>query len=69
MVFRYVAWDRTFYEDVMRLPPGHIGIWEAGRLSLRRYWSPSRSIEHATLNLDEAVEQLGRRWRRRCAGS
>ena len=59
MVFRYVAWDRTFYEDIMRLPPGHIGIWEAGRLSLRRYWFPSRSVEQSTLTLDEAVRQLG----------
>lgn len=59
MIFRYVAWDRTFYEDIMRLPPGHIGIWEAGQLSLRRYWFPSPSIEQATLTLDEAVRQLG----------
>ncbi len=31
---------RTFFEDVLRLPPAHVGRWERGGLSLRRYWRP-----------------------------
>ncbi len=58
MVFRYVAWDRTFYEGVHRLPPGHLGIWEGGRLVLRRFWDPSRVGPAIAPTLDEAAEEL-----------
>jgi asparagine synthase (glutamine-hydrolysing) len=33
---------RTFFADVMRLPPAHMARWEGGALRLRRYWSPAR---------------------------
>src|SRR5882672_7979823 len=39
LTFRYVAWSRTFFEGIKRLPPGHLAVWEGGRLSVRRYWS------------------------------
>jgi asparagine synthase (glutamine-hydrolysing) len=34
---------RTFFADVLRLPPAHVARWERGRLSLRRYWRPLRA--------------------------
>jgi asparagine synthase (glutamine-hydrolysing) len=30
----------TFYADVRRLPPAHLGRWERGHLTIRRYWAP-----------------------------
>jgi asparagine synthase (glutamine-hydrolysing) len=39
LTFRYVAWSRSFFEGVQRLPPGHLAVWEDGRLHVRRYWS------------------------------
>ena len=59
MIFRYVAWDRTFYEGIQRLPPGHVGVWEAGRLTLRRYWFPERAANQLVVDLPEAAGQVG----------
>jgi asparagine synthase (glutamine-hydrolysing) len=68
LVFRYVAWDRTFYQDVHRLPPGHMAIWEGGRLSLRRYWRPApapvangQGLRESALALDGHLDRAVRR--------
>lgn len=59
LVFRYVAWDRTFYEDVHRLPPGHVATWERGRLTVRRYWSPTHATLSATTrDIASSAQQL-----------
>jgi asparagine synthase (glutamine-hydrolysing) len=58
LVFRYIAWDRTFYQDVFRLPPGHIAIWEGGSLSTQRYWAPSVRERTDAPSLAEAVKEL-----------
>ena len=31
--------DRTMFEGIFRLPPGHTLLWRDGRITLRRYWS------------------------------
>ena len=64
LVFRYIAWDRSFYEGVQRLPPGHLAIWEGGRLTLRRYWRPASSADGVALGLSAAAEELGVHLRR-----
>ncbi len=58
LIFRYVAWDRTFYEDVFRLPPGHLAVWEGGRLSIRRYWAPAVPAHEPVPSLGQAAEAL-----------
>ena len=58
LIFRYVAWDRTFYEGVERLPPGHLAVWENGRLRTRRYWSPAVAADRADVSLGEAADAL-----------
>jgi asparagine synthase (glutamine-hydrolysing) len=60
LIFRYVAWDRTFHEGVHRLPPGHLGVWENGRLSTRRYWAPPAAEALPAPSLDQATEMLDR---------
>lgn len=54
----YVPPDRTVYEDVQTLPPGHCLVWKAHALHIRRYWSPRAQPVAATA--DEAGEELRR---------
>lgn len=57
LVFRYVSHDRSFFEGVQRLPPGHMLIWEDGRSEVRRYWTlPSDS--RRTLPTNQALDEL-----------
>jgi asparagine synthase (glutamine-hydrolysing) len=58
LIFRYVAWDRTFYQDVLRVPPGHVAVWEQGRVAVRRYWFPPAAVGDAAPSFDEAVRTL-----------
>ncbi|HZN02029.1 MAG TPA: asparagine synthase (glutamine-hydrolyzing) [Candidatus Polarisedimenticolia bacterium] len=39
LCFRYVAGERTPYEGIRRIPPGHCLLWRDGRATLRRWWS------------------------------
>ncbi|MGH7689956.1 MAG: asparagine synthase (glutamine-hydrolyzing), partial [Gemmatimonadaceae bacterium] len=57
LVFRYIAGGNTFYEDVQRLPAGHVAIWDRGQLELHRYWSPP-SNELPAVELEPAVDRL-----------
>jgi asparagine synthase (glutamine-hydrolysing) len=59
LIFRFPAWDRTFYAGVYRLPPGHLAIWDCsqGSLELRSYWRPPEQAVPA-LDLDDAADAL-----------
>jgi asparagine synthase (glutamine-hydrolysing) len=37
----YLPGDRTPIAEIRRLPPACTGIWEAGRFTVHRYWSPT----------------------------
>lgn len=58
LTFRYLAWDRTFFEGVNRMPPGHLGWWRNGRLEIRRYWAPQQVGLREGGALGESVEAL-----------
>jgi asparagine synthase (glutamine-hydrolysing) len=58
LIFRYIAWDRSFYEDVNRLPPGHLAVWQDGRLDIRRYWAPAVPERRPQPDLDVASHEL-----------
>lgn len=58
LLFRYVAWDRSFFEGVHRLPPGHFAVWESGRLSVQQYWSPADARPSRPRPLVDAVAEL-----------
>ena len=57
LVFRYVAGTNTFFDDIRRLAPGHTAVFEHGRVTTTRYWSPPAD-ESAAQSLDEAAEAL-----------
>jgi asparagine synthase (glutamine-hydrolysing) len=45
LVFRDVAGDRTLFQDVQRLPPGHCAEYRNGRLTVEAYWNPVDALE------------------------
>lgn len=59
LIFRYLSWDRTFFDGVNRLPPGHIAVWMDGHLQIQRYWSPTTVPAPAdNLSGPQAVQHL-----------
>jgi asparagine synthase (glutamine-hydrolysing) len=58
LTFRYVAWSRSFFEGIHRLPPGHLAEWEGGRLNVRRYWSVTERSVSESATLPEAADAL-----------
>ena len=44
LCFRYVAGERTPYEHVRRLLPGHYLVWKGGRSMIRRWWNLSDRV-------------------------
>lgn len=40
LVYRYVPGPFTLFEGVTKLPPGSIGIWRRGTLSISRFYDP-----------------------------
>jgi asparagine synthase (glutamine-hydrolysing) len=60
LIFRYLAAPSTFVEGVYRMPPGHVGIWENGKLRLQEFWAPPNA-SRAKVAIGDAVEELERR--------
>jgi asparagine synthase (glutamine-hydrolysing) len=58
LLFRYVAWSRTLFEEIRRLPAGHLAVWEDGELEVRRYWEFPAYGADRDLSGDETVTQL-----------
>jgi asparagine synthase (glutamine-hydrolysing) len=52
---QYTWPDRTLFEGVHQLEPGHTLAWQAGELSIRRYYTPRPSPATIRDALDEAV--------------
>ena len=45
LTYQYVPHPRSILKGFSKLPPGHVATYEAGRLQVRRYWTPPYSIE------------------------
>lgn len=52
--------ERTVFEGIHSLPPGHLLAWEQGHLRITQYWdwSGARADEMLSCSFPEAVEQL-----------
>lgn len=53
LCFRYVAGERTPFQGVKRLLPGHYFTWQEGRMKIHRWWNLGQRIDeirdsHAT---------------------
>ncbi|MEU8174834.1 asparagine synthase (glutamine-hydrolyzing) [Microbispora hainanensis] len=43
LTYQYVPAPWSIYEGVQKIPPGHLLVWERGRVAVRRYWQPDRT--------------------------
>jgi asparagine synthase (glutamine-hydrolysing) len=57
LVYQYVPEPRTIYRGLSKLPPGHYGVYESGRLTIGRYWDPHFDVEEP-LGFEEYRRQL-----------
>lgn len=57
LTYSYVPAPWSIYQGVHKLPPGHLLIWEAGKVTVRRYWELDRTTR-PVVNEREAEEQL-----------
>lgn len=57
LTYNYVPNPQTAFHNIFKLPPAHFLIWQAGRMSIKRYW---RLNYEPKLNLseEEACEQI-----------
>ena len=57
---RFVTGDKTFFQGVRRLMPGHTLTWSrAEGVQIRRYWKvPSGAAAEPRLSMDEAAREL-----------
>jgi asparagine synthase (glutamine-hydrolysing) len=52
----YVTGERSFFESIRALPPGHVLRWAPGRLRIHRFWSPLQELG-PTLATKELAEK------------
>jgi asparagine synthase (glutamine-hydrolysing) len=52
----YVPAPKTIYRGICKLPAAHTLTWQAGRVTIERYWNPSSAIVERSA--DETVQQL-----------
>ena len=52
----YIPSPKTIYSGISKLPAGHLLTWEAGAVSIERYWQPSPTI--VTRSADDTVQEL-----------
>jgi asparagine synthase (glutamine-hydrolysing) len=52
----YVPAPKSIFRGICKLPAGHKLTWQAGSLSVERYWNPSTTI--VGRSADETVQQL-----------
>ena len=52
----YVPAPKSIYQGIAKLPAGHALTWQAGRVSIERYWQPSTGI--VDRSADETLHQL-----------
>lgn len=60
LAFGYVPAPRTAFASIRKVEPGHLLVWDAGRLSTERYWRLSFTPK-SKIALEEATEELRRR--------
>ena len=59
----YIPAPKTIYRGICKLPAAHTLEWQAGRVSIQRYWNPStaiveRSAEDTVLELDALLREV-----------
>jgi asparagine synthase (glutamine-hydrolysing) len=63
LAFNSIPAPLTIFREIRKLPPGHVLLWEAGRIELRRYARPAPIEELRDDDEAELVEELRSRLR------
>ena len=58
LTFRYVTGSRTFFDEVFRLPAGHVALWDKGSLTVSSYWNLPQPDATARWSVADATEEL-----------
>ncbi|MBK8895008.1 MAG: asparagine synthase, partial [Propionivibrio sp.] len=57
LYYHFIPSPRTIFKDVYRLPPGHYALFENGKLTIERYWTPS-FVEAASADFDSLRDEF-----------
>jgi asparagine synthase (glutamine-hydrolysing) len=58
LALQYVPDNRTALRDVDKLPPGHVLVWEDGRISIDCYWRPELVAQSHEVADEEWLERV-----------
>jgi len=57
--YLYVPYPNTVYQNIFKLPPAHILIYENGKISIKKYWDIKKSVKNSIdLSEDEALKEI-----------
>lgn len=59
--FGYIPDPLTAYASIKKLPPGHLLVFENGKIESRQYWDLPRYSTHSPNSEEECLEQLEHR--------
>jgi asparagine synthase (glutamine-hydrolysing) len=57
--FRFVAGEKTLFDGIYNLLPGHILILQDGKIQIRKFWDLPQAETLENADLDQTVDQLG----------
>jgi asparagine synthase (glutamine-hydrolysing) len=59
LTYQYVPHPRSILKGFNKLPPGHIAVYEAGKLTVSRYWQPPYDLSLTGELAEPALTQSG----------
>jgi asparagine synthase (glutamine-hydrolysing) len=62
LLYGYVPSPYTAFEGIKKLPPGHYGVYEQAKLTVKKYWNPKLQPDKS-LQLKDCEEMLRERLR------
>ena len=57
LTYQYIPHPGTIWKGVRKLPPGHLLVFEQGRIQIQRYWDFDPTVE-SSITHGQAVERL-----------
>lgn len=57
LTYQYVPHPHTIFRGIHKLPPGHLAVWQDGRLTVKPYWTPDLNHEEP-LSEAEYIERV-----------
>lgn len=55
---RYIPGEETLFQQVKRLRPGHVLVWQGGRVNCRRYWTDNTVPQPVQRSQADTIEGL-----------